>query len=285
MQFFSHKGTPAKVNKEENVESENGAKYVSSDELMGLTDEEMINLAIENSLTLDHFSSKTEDNSCWVQDEQTNENPAFVYNSDPLNLNVPYQESTQPLSYDIENKENQQPNSTEQPDMTVAIYCPNGDTPAKINGCTAITQTEESKYDVNQEDEDLRKAKEMSLIDLDDGYPPVEENFGVNVDEALKRTKEEMEELKINGEKGNLPYSYQLVSVVAHIGNSSISGHYLSDVRDLRTDKWYSFDDKEVRQTSEAEVQKVRQDSGYIFFYLSKDIANNLHLQHQKEIS
>lgn len=47
-------------------------------------------------------------------------------------------------------------------------------------------------------------------------------------------------------------------------------GHYLSDVLDLRTDKWYSFDDKEVRQTTEAEVQKVRQDSGYIFFYLSK---------------
>lgn len=260
---------------------------MSSDELMALTDEEMINLAIENSLQLDHLGSKSDDAlpSCWSQDEDANGNNQFVFNPDPLNLNVHYQpENEQPLCYDVENKENHQPLSTEQTDMTVAIYCPNGETPAKVNGCSTLTQTEELKYDINQEDEDLRKAKEMSLIDLDDGYPPADD-FGVNVDEALKRTKEETEQLKINAEKGNLPHSYQLVSVVAHIGNSSVSGHYLSDVLDLRTDKWYSFDDKEVRQTTEAEVQKVRQDSGYIFFYLSKNIANNLHCQHQKEYS
>lgn len=279
--------TTTKFNREESSECENGAKYMSSDELMALTDEEMINLAIENSLQLDHLASKSDDAlpSCWSQDEDANGNNQFVFNPDPLNLNVHYQpENEQPLCYDVENKENHQPLSTEQTDMTVAIYCPNGETPAKVNGCSTLTQTEELKYDINQEDEDLRKAKEMSLIDLDDGYPPADD-FGVNVDEALKRTKEETEQLKINAEKGNLPHSYQLVSVVAHIGNSSVSGHYLSDVLDLRTDKWYSFDDKEVRQTTEAEVQKVRQDSGYIFFYLSKNIANNLHCQHQKEYS
>lgn len=36
-------------------------------------------------------------------------------------------------------------------------------------------------------------------LDLDDGYPPADD-FGVNVDEALKRTKEETEQLKINAE-------------------------------------------------------------------------------------
>lgn len=73
---------------------------MSSDELMALTDEEMINLAIENSLQLDHLGSKSDDAlpSCWSQDEDANGNNQFVFNPDPLNLNVQYQpENEQPL--------------------------------------------------------------------------------------------------------------------------------------------------------------------------------------------
>lgn len=73
---------------------------MSSDELMALTDEEMINLAIENSLQLDHLGSKSDDAlpSCWSQDEDANGNNQFVFNPDPLNLNVHYQpENEQPL--------------------------------------------------------------------------------------------------------------------------------------------------------------------------------------------
>ena len=52
------------------------------------------------------------------------------------------------LGYDVENKENQQPISTEQTDMTVAIYGPNGETPVKFNGNAILPQPEELKVKV-----------------------------------------------------------------------------------------------------------------------------------------
>ena len=71
---------------------------MSNDELMSLTDEEMMNLAIENSLQLDNLGPKNDDLSCWSQDEDTNGNNQFIFNPDPLNLNVQYPtENEQPL--------------------------------------------------------------------------------------------------------------------------------------------------------------------------------------------
>ncbi|XP_014773198.1 ubiquitin carboxyl-terminal hydrolase 37 isoform X2 [Octopus bimaculoides] len=189
---------------------------------------------------------------------------------------------TKPMEngYDVENKENQQPtqNGKTKPSL-IPVLVNNPHENGEVNGKTNSNNIPvvDLEVGVNQEEEDLKKAKAMSLYDLnnDDELQPSPAEFGVSV-ETLKRSKEEIEILKTNSVEGNLPQSYQLVSVVAHIGNTSVSGHYLSEVLDLQTNKWYSFDDKEVQLTNETEVQNTRQDSGYIFFYLSKEIANSL---------
>lgn len=77
-------------------------------------------------------------------------------------------------------------------------------------------------------------------------------------------------------EKGELPQSYRLVSVVNHIGASSFVGHYISDVFDAEKRCWYSFDDSRVSKTTESEIRSSRERSGYIFFYLNKDIYEDL---------
>lgn len=48
------------------------------------------------------------------------------------------------------------------------------------------------------------------------------------------------------------------------------SGHYMSDVYDMRKKSWFSFDDSHVTKISEADVKTKRERSGYIFFYMSK---------------
>ncbi|XP_076088936.1 ubiquitin carboxyl-terminal hydrolase 37-like isoform X2 [Mytilus galloprovincialis] len=99
------------------------------------------------------------------------------------------------------------------------------------------------------------------------------ENY--NPDGSLMK---EMEEIlpRIDNEKGELPYSYRLVSVVNHIGSSSVVGHYVSDVYDIKKASWFSCDDSHVSRTTETDVRTKRERSGYIFFYLNKDIFDDL---------
>ncbi|GAB1602948.1 ubiquitin carboxyl-terminal hydrolase 37-like [Argonauta hians] len=268
--------TPGPDNGQESNPVENGAKYLSNDDLLSLNDEERIRLAIENSLQ--YKSDECDTSPIPLQPDHRQ----LMFPSDSLNREntlLPENESNSLTCYDVENKENQQPNlngrSDSNPSPAVATSPQNGE----VNGRSIGTNTPvvDLEMNVRQEEEDLKAAKAMSLNELNKEVqlqpPPTE--FGVSVD-TLKRSTEEIEMLNTNAVEGNLPHSYQLVSVVAHIGNTSVSGHYLSEVLDLQTNKWYSFDDKEVRLTNETEVQNTRQDSGYIFFYLSKEIANNL---------
>ncbi|XP_052814306.1 ubiquitin carboxyl-terminal hydrolase 37-like [Mya arenaria] len=85
---------------------------------------------------------------------------------------------------------------------------------------------------------------------------------------------------EVNNEKGDLPYSYRLVSVVNHMGISSTTGHYISDVYDMKKRSWHSYDDSHVTNILESNVKSQRERSGYIFFYMSKDIVDDLNLQY-----
>ena len=51
------------------------------------------------------------------------------------------------------------------------------------------------------------------------------------------------------------------------------AGHYVSDVYDVKQQRWYSYNDSDVMRTSEDIVRKSRERCGYIFFYLSKWVA------------
>ncbi|XP_048455239.1 ubiquitin carboxyl-terminal hydrolase 37 [Rhincodon typus] len=92
----------------------------------------------------------------------------------------------------------------------------------------------------------------------------------------------EAEELKRNAETGELAHSYRLISVVSHIGSSSSSGHYISDVYDIKKQTWLTYNDLEVSKTMEGTVQSDRDKSGYIFFYMHKEILEELAEEEEK---
>ena len=43
---------------------------------------------------------------------------------------------------------------------------------------------------------------------------------------------------------------YRLIGVVSHIGDSSVVGHYTSDVYDCKESEWKSYDDLSVKKVS-----------------------------------
>lgn len=50
----------------------------------------------------------------------------------------------------------------------------------------------------------------------------------------------------------------------------STQGHYISDVYDMKKQSWLTYNDLDVSRTQEAAVQRDRDRSGYIFFYMHK---------------
>lgn len=50
------------------------------------------------------------------------------------------------------------------------------------------------------------------------------------------------------------------------------SGHYISDVYDMKKQSWLTYNDLDVSRTQEAAVQRDRDRSGYIFFYMHKSV-------------
>ena len=66
------------------------------------------------------------------------------------------------------------------------------------------------------------------------------------------------------------PYAYRIVSIVNHLGSSPDSGHYISDVFNMKTKIWSSYDDTRVDTIEEESVLKSRCKTGYIFFFIHK---------------
>uniref|UniRef100_A0A6I8RFJ0 Ubiquitin carboxyl-terminal hydrolase n=1 Tax=Xenopus tropicalis TaxID=8364 RepID=A0A6I8RFJ0_XENTR len=130
-----------------------------------------------------------------------------------------------------------------------------------------------------KEDDDLKRATELSLQEFNntlmDGMVSDEDSGNEEVLD-MEYSEAETEELKKNAETGDLPHSYRLISVVSHIGSSSSSGHYISDVYDVRKQAWFTYNDLEVSRTQETTVQSDRDRSGYIFFYMHKDVFDEL---------
>ncbi|XP_036611077.1 ubiquitin carboxyl-terminal hydrolase 37 [Trichosurus vulpecula] len=144
----------------------------------------------------------------------------------------------------------------------------------------ALAQSlQEQEAREQKEDDDLKRATELSLQEFNssflDGMGSDDDSGNEEVFD-MEYTEAEAEELKRNAETGNLPHSYRLISVVSHIGSTSSSGHYISDVYDIKKQAWFTYNDLEVSKIQEASVQSDRDRSGYIFFYMHKDIFDEL---------
>ncbi|XP_063101181.1 ubiquitin carboxyl-terminal hydrolase 37 isoform X3 [Cavia porcellus] len=130
-----------------------------------------------------------------------------------------------------------------------------------------------------KEDDDLKRATELSLQEFNNSFLDAlgsDEDSGNEDIFDMEYTEAEAEELKRNAETGTLPHSYRLISVVSHIGSTSSSGHYISDVYDIKKQAWFTYNDLEVSKIQETVVQTDRDRSGYIFFYMHKEIFDEL---------
>ncbi|XP_043550292.1 ubiquitin carboxyl-terminal hydrolase 37 [Chiloscyllium plagiosum] len=136
-----------------------------------------------------------------------------------------------------------------------------------------------------KEDDDLKRATELSIQEFNNCIGDLmgsDEDSGNEEILDMDYSEVEAEELKRNAETGELAHSYRLISVVSHIGSSSSSGHYISDVYDIKKQTWLTYNDLEVSKTMEGTVQSDRDKSGYIFFYMHKEILEELAEEEEK---
>ncbi|KAG8125262.1 putative Ubiquitin carboxyl-terminal hydrolase 37-like protein [Naja naja] len=127
----------------------------------------------------------------------------------------------------------------------------------ELQQALAQSLQEQQEAREQKEDDDLKRATELSLQEFNSSLL---DSLGSDDDSGnedfldMEYSEAEAEELKRNAETGELPNSYRLVSIVSHIGDTSSS----------------------VSRTQEASVQSDRDRSGYIFFYMHKDILDEL---------
>lgn len=124
----------------------------------------------------------------------------------------------------------------------------------------------------NQEELELQRALQNSIEDVSE-WSSEENHSSKNSGEFwIHRNEEEKKMIEENFESGHLPHSYQLVSIVSHIGQTAHSGHYLCDAYDDAKDCWWHFNDDVVQKRTKYEVFQQRETTGYLFFYVAKEM-------------
>ncbi|KAF3695137.1 Ubiquitin carboxyl-terminal hydrolase 37 [Channa argus] len=265
---------------------EHGAAMDSGD-FSGINDDEMLAAVLEMSRQEAGLSAPPH-----LEDEPTSSPDTGFGDTDAHDLSYHSElletESKQPAdvldSLDLtmdENKENQTPEGVQQQGELDWVQQYNLDQEREEQELQqAIAQSlQEHEAQEMREDDDLKRATELSLQEFNNTLPELlcsDDDSGNEDVLDMEYTEAETEILKRNAENGDLANSFRLISVVSHIGNSSSSGHYISDVYDMKKQSWLTYNDLDVSRTQEAAVQRDRDRSGYIFFYMHKDVFEQL---------
>ncbi|XP_048200716.1 ubiquitin carboxyl-terminal hydrolase 37 isoform X2 [Perognathus longimembris pacificus] len=208
------------------------------------------------------------------------ENPDIVETEKPKTVTEPEPASFTEITKDCdENKENKTPEGSQgEIDWFQQYDMEHEREEQELQQALAQSLQEQEAWE-QKEDDDLKRATELSLQEFNNSFLDAtgsDEDSGNEDVFDMEYTEAEAEELKRNAETGNLPHSYRLISVVSHIGSTSSSGHYISDVYDIKKQAWFTYNDLEVSKIQEAAVQSDRDRSGYIFFYMHKEIFDEL---------
>nr|XP_045735672.1 ubiquitin carboxyl-terminal hydrolase 26 [Mirounga angustirostris] len=126
--------------------------------------------------------------------------------------------------------------------------------------------------------ENLRKPTDLSLQGADVnslGASGSDENPGDKQFLDMEKTETEAKKPKGNAKMDDL-YTYRLVGVVSHLGQTPNSGHYISDAYDFERQVWFTYNDLQVSSIQEALMQEARLCTGYIFFYMHNEIFEEL---------
>ena len=65
----------------------------------------------------------------------------------------------------------------------------------------------------------------------------------------------------------NTGYEYKLIGVIAHIGENSMNGHFISYCRDPITNKWHKYNDTIVNEVNNFEKKVINSVMPYLLFY------------------
>ncbi|KAL0588392.1 Ubiquitin carboxyl-terminal hydrolase 26 [Plecturocebus cupreus] len=109
----------------------------------------------------------------------------------------------------------------------------------------------------------LQKPNRNSLHALGSSKNPRNKDISDQVKSKAKETER-------NANKGD--HTYRLISVVSHLGKTLNSGHYICDAYDFEKQTWLTYNDMKVLSIQEAQMQKDRRCTGYIFFYMHNEI-------------
>ncbi|XP_027878252.1 ubiquitin carboxyl-terminal hydrolase 37 [Xiphophorus couchianus] len=268
-------------------EEKPAAAAMDSTEFSGINDDEMLAAVLEMSRQEAGLPAAAP-----LEDEPTSSPDTGFGDSDVHDLAYHTElletDSKQPAdvldSLDLtmdENKENQTPEGLQQLGELDWVQQYNLDQEREEQELQqALAQSlQEHEAQEMREDDDLKRATELSLQEFNNSLPELlcsDDDSGNEDVLDMEYTEAEAETLKRNAEAGDLANSYRLISVVSHIGSSSSSGHYISDVYDMKKQSWLTYNDLDVSRTQEAAVQRDRDRSGYIFFYMHKDVFEQL---------
>ncbi|XP_017285892.1 ubiquitin carboxyl-terminal hydrolase 37 isoform X2 [Kryptolebias marmoratus] len=270
---------------EDDDRPEEGAAMDSA-EFSGINDDEMLAAVLEMSrqeaglsapLPMEDRPTSSPDTGFGDSDVQD-----LAYHTDLLETEKQPADVLDSLDLTMdENKENQTPEGAQQQGELDWVQQYNLDQEREEQELQqALAQSlQEHEAQEMREDDDLKRATELSLQEFNNSLPELlcsDDDSGNEDVLDMEYTEAEAESLKRNAESGELSNSYRLISVVSHIGSSSSSGHYISDVFDMKKQSWLTYNDLDVSRTQEAAVQRDRDRSGYIFFYMHKDVFEQL---------
>ncbi|XP_013375325.1 PREDICTED: ubiquitin carboxyl-terminal hydrolase 37 isoform X2 [Chinchilla lanigera] len=212
--------------------------------------------------------------------QEMSENPDTVEAEKPRTVTEPDPANFTEITKDCdENKENKTPEGSQgEVDWLQQYDMEREREEQELQQALAQSLQEQEVWE-QKEDDDLKRATELSLQEFNNSFLDAlgsDEDSGNEDVFDMEYTEAEAEELKRNAETGTLPHSYRLISVVSHIGSTSSSGHYISDVYDIKKQAWFTYNDLEVSKIQETAVQTDRDRSGYIFFYMHKEIFDEL---------
>ncbi|XP_068184773.1 ubiquitin carboxyl-terminal hydrolase 37 [Antennarius striatus] len=262
-------------------------RTIDSADFSGINDDEMLDAVLEMSRQEAGLSVPPS-----LEDEPTSSPDTGFGDTDahdmPYHNDLLETETKQPEdvldSLDLtmdENKENQTPEGVQQQGELDWVQQYNLDQEREEQELQqALAQSlQEHEAQEMREDDDLKRATELSLQEFNNSLPELlcsDDDSGNEDVLDMEYTEAEAENLKRNAESGEVANSFRLISVVSHIGSSSSSGHYISDVYDMKKQSWLTYNDLDVSRTQEAAVQRDRDRSGYIFFYMHKDVFEQL---------
>ena len=92
-------------------------------------------------------------------------------------------------------------------------------------------------------------------------------NRGKGIEFNVKINFVEILDLRNYIELNNTGYKYKLIGVITHIGESSMSGHFISYCRDPITEKWYKYNDSIVNEVNDFTKEVINFAMPYLLFY------------------